>query len=180
MHLRLMKNFTKTPRGKVVDGSGQPRREGYSEEVLSDDVSSLSESSLMGSSDSKGLLRNCPFIDLHASDLNELVLGVLVTVSPCGQGGVPPVHAVIDVHLLQASVLGSSGPEVDLVGNTGESVRGVLGGVSTFLDAVFKSHSISVSNAQLDIITEGHVDDLDGSQTLFFGHIAGSTSISDL
>merc|ERR1711957_949791 len=174
-----MKKFTKTPRGKVVDGSGQPRREGYSEEVFSDGFLSPSGSSFIGFSESKGLLRNCLFIDLLGSDLNELVLGVLVTVSPCGQGGGPPVHAVSDVHLRQASVVGSSGPEVDLVGNTSESVRGVLGGVSTFLDAVFKSHSISVSNAQLDIITEGHVDDLDGSQTLFFGHIAVSTSKSD-
>merc|ERR1712160_186065 len=174
-----MKKFTKTPRGKVVDGSGQPRREGYSKSSPCGSLGSHG-SIAFGSHGSIGLSRSCLFIDLLGSDLNELVLGVKVTVSPCGQGGVPPVHAVIDVHLLQASVLGSSGPEVDLVGNTGESVRGVLGGVSTFLDAVFKSHSISVSNAQLDIIIEGHVDDLDGSQTPFFGHIAGSTSISDL
>merc|ERR1711957_481982 len=140
-----MKKFTKTPRGKVVDGSGQPRREGYSksspcgslgshgssamgfsrsclsidllgsdlnEALIPYDFDTLFDSTAMGFSESKGLLRNCPFIDLHASDLNELVLGVLVAVSPCGQGGVPPVHAVIDVHLLQASVLGSSGPEV--------------------------------------------------------------------
>merc|ERR1711957_254355 len=167
-----MKKFTKTPRGKVVDGSGQPRREGYSksshcgslgshgssamgsseskglsrsclfidllgsdlnEALIPYDFDTLFDSTAMGFSKSKGLLRNCPFIDLLGSDLNELVLGVTVTVSPCGQGGGPPVHAVIDVHLLLASVLGSSGPGVDLVGNTGESVRGVLGGVSTFL-----------------------------------------------
>ena len=73
----------------------------------------------------------------------------------------------------------SSGPVVDGADGTVESVRGLVEGASGCIQAVFNSNHLSVSRVHLDTSREGFVEEFDGVEGLFLGHIGTGGSTGD-
>merc|ERR1712166_1244872 len=112
-------------------------------------------------------------LDLHSGGTSHgSYLFSLVLLPGCQGDGVP----LSSVGLWDIAV--SSGPGVDVVDGTVESFRGFSKGASGSSQACINSHGLSVLLVQLDILTEGLVEEFDGTEALFSGHI-GLGTISD-
>jgi len=174
LHLKLKKRFIhKMPRGKVRDVLGQPRREGYS----------CLDSHIVGSrDDGRGLNggRSVGHSDGGRSKNGEtLVKGdFLTSVSkvefPGTHGSGEPLSSSISWDFAV-----SSGPVVDGADGTVESVRGLVEGASGCIQAGVNSNHLSVSRVHLDTSREGFVEEFDGVEGLFLGHIRTALSTGD-
>jgi len=182
------------PRNKVVDKSGQPRlvcysvkagsvsgtfasggAEAHDHVVVTVRLGAISEFNLHIVARERAGPEGVFSLSSRDNAFRNLCLVGLVVV-PCAFGLREPVSAGV-VHLviegkdgLTADVVGSSGPVVDLVNDTSQSVRGVLVESSAVLYAFVKSNGISVFKVQLDTIIEETVEEFDGFLLFGYGH----------
>merc|ERR1712166_473177 len=115
-------------------------------------------------------------LDLHSGGTSHgSYLFSLVLLPGCQGDGVP----LSSVSSWDIAV--SFGPVVDGADGTVESVNGLVEGARSCIcsQAGINSHGLSVLLVQLDILTEGLVEEFDGAEGLFLSHIRTGVSTGD-